>query len=67
MRPGSRGNAVRSSVCPSVRPSSGLALQVMLIIGSKHKLKVRFGLEAAQLVQTEQVFDFRQVRLQSHT
>lgn len=53
-----RGNAA----CPSSR----LRLQVVLVIGSKHKLEIRFRLQTAQLVQIEQVFDFRQVRLQSH-
>ena len=51
----------------AVCPASRLSLQVMLIIGSKHKLKIRFGLQTAQLVQIEQVFDFGQVCLQSHT
>lgn len=46
---------------------SHLSLQVMFIIGSKDKLKVRFGLQTAQLVQIQQLLDVRQVRLQRNT
>lgn len=46
---------------------SHLSLEVMFIIGSEDKLKTGFWLQAAQLVQIQQLFDIRQVRLQRNS